>query len=70
MFYCLLVSGAFSDVYKAVDVNTLQKVAVKVVRKYELSPIQVKYCGVKPWLGGLFALLSQLQHISFRIDGG
>ncbi|KAI9289263.1 kinase-like domain-containing protein [Umbelopsis sp. AD052] len=37
---CKMGDGAFSDVYKAVDVNTLQKVAVKVVRKYELSPIQ------------------------------
>ncbi|KAF7795881.1 hypothetical protein EIP86_007048 [Pleurotus ostreatoroseus] len=32
--------GAFSNVYKAVDVRTGQKVAVKVVRKYELSASQ------------------------------
>ncbi|KAH9919956.1 Pkinase-domain-containing protein [Amylocystis lapponica] len=32
--------GAFSNVYKAVDLKTGQKVAVKVVRKYELSASQ------------------------------
>ncbi|KAJ9094660.1 MAPK-activated protein kinase Srk1 [Naganishia adeliensis] len=32
--------GAFSNVYKAVDKLSGQKVAVKVVRKYELSPSQ------------------------------
>ncbi|TBU32196.1 Pkinase-domain-containing protein [Dichomitus squalens] len=32
--------GAFSNVYKAVDLRTGQKVAVKVVRKYELSASQ------------------------------
>ncbi|EPT03172.1 hypothetical protein FOMPIDRAFT_1035546 [Fomitopsis schrenkii] len=32
--------GAFSNVYKAIDVRTGQKVAVKVVRKYELSASQ------------------------------
>lgn len=34
--------GAFSNVYKAVDRKTGQKVAVKVVRKYELSSSQVR----------------------------
>ncbi|KDN38189.1 hypothetical protein RSAG8_09692, partial [Rhizoctonia solani AG-8 WAC10335] len=32
--------GAFSNVYKAVDVQTGKKVAVKVVRKYEMSSSQ------------------------------
>ncbi|KAJ3534760.1 hypothetical protein NM688_g7083 [Phlebia brevispora] len=32
--------GAFSNVYKAIDLRTAQKVAVKVVRKYELSASQ------------------------------
>ncbi|KAH8118335.1 Pkinase-domain-containing protein [Phellopilus nigrolimitatus] len=32
--------GAFSNVYKAVDLTTGQKVAVKVVRKYELNSSQ------------------------------
>lgn len=32
--------GAFSNVYKAIDTRTGQKVAVKVVRKYELSASQ------------------------------
>ncbi|OBZ71808.1 Serine/threonine-protein kinase srk1 [Grifola frondosa] len=32
--------GAFSNVYKAIDLRTGQKVAVKVVRKYELSSSQ------------------------------
>ncbi|KAG9080526.1 hypothetical protein FRC06_006473, partial [Ceratobasidium sp. 370] len=32
--------GAFSNVYKAVDLQTGQKVAVKVVRKYEMSSSQ------------------------------
>ncbi|KAF5333083.1 hypothetical protein D9611_002314 [Ephemerocybe angulata] len=32
--------GAFSNVYKAVDLTTRKKVAVKVVRKYELSQSQ------------------------------
>ncbi|KAI0698908.1 kinase-like domain-containing protein [Cytidiella melzeri] len=32
--------GAFSNVYKAIDIRTGQKVAVKVVRKYELSATQ------------------------------
>lgn len=34
-------SGAFSNVYKAIDRETGQKVAVKVVRKYELNSNQV-----------------------------
>ncbi|KAI0356695.1 Pkinase-domain-containing protein [Trametes cingulata] len=33
--------GAFSNVYKAIDLRSGQKVAVKVVRKYELSASQV-----------------------------
>ncbi|KAL4241594.1 Protein kinase domain-containing protein [Abortiporus biennis] len=32
--------GAFSNVYKAIDLRTNQKVAVKVVRKFELSASQ------------------------------
>ncbi|KAF8665718.1 hypothetical protein AX16_000168 [Volvariella volvacea WC 439] len=32
--------GAFSNVYKAIDISTGQKVAVKVVRKYELNASQ------------------------------
>ncbi|KAI0068904.1 Pkinase-domain-containing protein [Artomyces pyxidatus] len=32
--------GAFSNVYKAIDLTTGQKVAVKVVRKYELTSSQ------------------------------
>jgi serine/threonine protein kinase len=32
--------GAFSNVYKAIDLDTKQKVAVKVVRKYELNATQ------------------------------
>ncbi|EJD01207.1 Pkinase-domain-containing protein [Fomitiporia mediterranea MF3/22] len=32
--------GAFSNVYKAIDLTTGQKVAVKVVRKYELNASQ------------------------------
>ncbi|KAJ3778411.1 kinase-like domain-containing protein [Lentinula raphanica] len=32
--------GAFSNVYKAIDIKTGQKVAVKVVRKYELNATQ------------------------------
>jgi serine/threonine protein kinase len=34
--------GAFSNVYKAIDRKTGQKVAVKVVRKYELNSTQVR----------------------------
>ncbi len=33
--------GAFSNVYKAVDRTSGQKVAIKVVRKYELNSTQV-----------------------------
>lgn len=36
-------SGAFSNVYKAIDRMTGQKVAVKVVRKYELTSSQVSF---------------------------
>lgn len=36
-----LYSGAFSKVYKAVDLEKDENVAVKVVRKYELKPQQV-----------------------------
>ena len=35
--------GAFSNVYKAVDRTTGKKVAVKVVRKYELNSSQVRH---------------------------
>ncbi|KAG1715953.1 hypothetical protein ID866_1242 [Astraeus odoratus] len=34
--------GAFSNVYKAIDLTTNQKVAVKVVRKFELNASQVE----------------------------
>ncbi|EJU06270.1 Pkinase-domain-containing protein [Dacryopinax primogenitus] len=34
--------GAFSNVYKAVDLTTSQKVAVKVVRKFELNSTQAR----------------------------
>lgn len=37
-------SGAFSNVYKARDRRTGQKVAIKVVRKYELNSNQVSFC--------------------------
>ena len=40
--------GAFSNVYKAVDRKTGQKVAVKVVRKYELNSTQVRNRFVSP----------------------
>jgi serine/threonine protein kinase len=43
--------GAFSNVYKAFEKATGQKVAVKVVRKYELNSSQVRAvraCGVTP----------------------
>lgn len=40
-FFLLLYSGAFSKVYKAVDLEKDENVAVKVVRKYELKPQQV-----------------------------
>jgi serine/threonine protein kinase len=33
--------GAFSNVYKAIERKTGRKVAVKVVRKYELNSSQV-----------------------------
>lgn len=34
--------GAFSNVYKALEKKTGRKVAVKVVRKYELNSSQVR----------------------------
>lgn len=34
--------GAFSNVYKAIERKTGRKVAVKVVRKYELNSSQVR----------------------------
>jgi len=34
--------GAFSNVYKAIEKATGKKVAVKVVRKYELNSSQVR----------------------------
>lgn len=40
-FFLCSFSGAFSNVYKAIDRMTGQKVAVKVVRKYELTSSQV-----------------------------
>lgn len=41
LMYFFLYSGAFSKVYKAVDLEKDENVAVKVVRKYELKPQQV-----------------------------
>ena len=38
---CAFISGAFSNVYKAMDRETKEWVAIKIVRKYELSPHQV-----------------------------
>jgi hypothetical protein len=77
-FIVCFFSGAFSDVYKAVDVNTLQKVAVKVVRKYELSPVQVKclfkihlfsFHGLGLGRMGLIRLLSQFNSFLFESMG-
>ncbi|KDN40875.1 hypothetical protein K437DRAFT_181894 [Tilletiaria anomala UBC 951] len=39
--------GAFSNVYKARDRKTGQKVAIKVVRKFELSSNQVSYASAR-----------------------
>ncbi|KAF1798481.1 hypothetical protein FB192DRAFT_1263689, partial [Mucor lusitanicus] len=36
-----LGEGAFSNVYEAIDKKTGQHVAIKIVRKFELSQIQV-----------------------------
>ncbi|KAI9265756.1 hypothetical protein EDC94DRAFT_499966, partial [Helicostylum pulchrum] len=36
-----LGEGAFSNVYKAIDKKAGQHVAIKIVRKFELSQIQV-----------------------------
>ncbi|KAJ2961983.1 hypothetical protein NQZ79_g2776 [Umbelopsis isabellina] len=55
--------GAFSDVYKAVDVNTLQKVAVKVVRKYELSPVQHYFLILELCEGG--ELFHRVVHLTY-----
>ncbi|KAG2233845.1 hypothetical protein BDF21DRAFT_340592 [Thamnidium elegans] len=38
-----LGEGAFSNVYKAIDKKTGQHVAIKIVRKFELSQIQVNF---------------------------
>lgn len=55
--------GAFSNVYKAIERKTGRKVAVKVVRKYELNSSQVRItcpvhirlpalvCPAVPWPG-------------------
>jgi serine/threonine protein kinase len=43
----LLSSGAFSNVYKARDRKTGLKVAIKVVRKYELNSNQVSNCCIQ-----------------------
>lgn len=40
---CKMGDGAFSNVYKALYLKTGQKVAIKVVRKYELNSHQVSY---------------------------
>lgn len=59
-FFCWFVcSGAFSNVYKALDRRTGFKTAVKVVRKYELNASQVS----KPLL---FTLLSVFPFSPFR----
>jgi serine/threonine protein kinase len=49
LLFLTLSSGAFSNVFKAVDLQTGKKVAVKVVRKYEMSNSQVSVCS--PWPG-------------------
>ena len=40
--YINFYSGAFSNVYKAIDKMTHEKVAIKVVRKRELNHSQVR----------------------------
>lgn len=55
-------SGAFSNVYKAKDRRTGQKVAIKVVRKYELNSNQV---------GTPFSLFSRAEFRLFQfLDDG
>lgn len=34
--------GAFSNVYKSLDIKSKQYVAIKIIRKYELNRIQVR----------------------------
>lgn len=41
--------GAFSNVYKAIDTLTQEKVAIKVVRKHELNHSQVRRNLVLVW---------------------
>jgi serine/threonine protein kinase len=41
--------GAFSNVYKAVERKSGRKVAVKVVRKYELNSSQVRILSYSPF---------------------
>lgn len=41
VYVCAFISGAFSNVYKAMDRETQEWVAIKIVRKFELSPHQV-----------------------------
>ncbi|KNZ73858.1 Serine/threonine-protein kinase srk1 [Termitomyces sp. J132] len=40
LFFSFAISGAFSNVYRGIDLRTSMKVAVKVVRKYELNASQ------------------------------
>lgn len=54
--------GAFSNVYKARDRQTGQKVAIKVVRKYELNSNQVSH-GDDLWLG----FRGSSVRVSFRV---
>jgi serine/threonine protein kinase len=50
--------GAFSNVYKAVERKSGRKVAVKVVRKYELNSSQVRILSYSPF--------TTFVHIKFR----
>lgn len=50
--------GAFSNVYKAVEKKTGRKVAVKVVRKYELNHSQVSARPANASLGGVCRTVS------------
>lgn len=58
-------SGAFSNVYKARDRKTGLKVAIKVVRKYELNSNQVSSLSLfYPLLCGSLATVGSLAHHS------
>ncbi len=73
---CKMGDGAFSNVYKARDRQTGQKVAIKVVRKYELNSNQVSsrpgsstsFSFPLPCLCS-FALFSRFSCFAFRLFG-